>query len=436
MRIFRATWLVVLIAAASANAQQGPQDARFAIPRADVSIGFIHVDANAPPGICNCFGVNGGYINAEYKLKPWLGIIGDFTGGHGNDISDLHQNLTLLTYMGGARVSFPHGRFVPYVQMLAGEAHGSDSYFPTSSTYTTSADSLALSPGGGLDINLTPRIAIRAIQASYLRTTFPNGVDNEQNQLTLAVGVVMKFGMWSPRRGPAAPLSPQVAQDFDFSCSTNVNTLSPGEALHVTANSSAQDVTYTWSATAGQVLGNGNTIGIDTARLSDGVYYVTGTATRASGVSRRCEVAFRVATPAPPPPPVTVAPPPPPPPPPAPEARQKAFHDNIRDVYFDLNKSTLRPDARTTVDKDAAFLVENPEMHIQIGGFADQRGSSNYNLALGERRAHAVFDRLVADGVAADHIQIVTFGRDAQACTASNEACWQQNRRVGFVLQP
>jgi peptidoglycan-associated lipoprotein len=112
------------------------------------------------------------------------------------------------------------------------------------------------------------------------------------------------------------------------------------------------------------------------------------------------------------------------------------FHANIHDVYFDLNQSSLRPDAVKTIASDAEYLVAHKNIRIQIGGFADQRGSSKYNLALGERRANAVKDKLIEDGVDSSRIQIVTFGRDAQKCTADNETCWQQNRRVGFLRQP
>lgn len=95
-------------------------------------------------------------------MKNWLSIAGEFTGGHANNISLLGQNLTLMTYMAGPRVSHPGHRLVPFGQVLFGGAHGSDSYFPTFTSSTSSASSWALSSGGGLDVNLTRRFAIRA----------------------------------------------------------------------------------------------------------------------------------------------------------------------------------------------------------------------------------------------------------------------------------
>ena len=444
MRTLTVSLLLFLCTAAVVDGQAIPAGGRFNTPRGDVSVGFQHVDANAPPGICNCFGINGFYVSGDYTvLRPWLSIAGTFSRGHGNDISNLGQNLTLMTYMAGPKVSFAHRRFNPYAQALFGGAHGSDSYFPTGTTYTTSANSFAVQPGVGLDINVGGHFAVRAIEASYLHTQFPNGTTNSQNQLTLNAGVVFKWGSYSPgskaRPTPPVPepqLPPPPPQTFSFACSASGNMFNPGDAVHITTTASRDGspvpVFYAWRTSGGQVAGSGDNITIDTKGLTDGAYTVNGTASLTSDrtVTQQCEVSFRVSAPAPPPPAAVV------PPPPTPEQRQKSFRDNIKDIYFDVAKSELRPDQFPNLDKDATFLVQNPDMYIQIGGFADQRGSSAYNLALGERRANAVRDRLIAHGVKADRIQIVTFGRDAQACTANNESCWKQNRRVGFVLQP
>ena len=124
-----------------------------------------------------------------------------------------------------------------------------------------------------------------------------------------------------------------------------------------------------------------------------------------------------------------------PPPPPAIPSDEE-FRANVHDVYFDLNKSALRPEAIETIRKNSEYLAAHPNLRVQIGGFADQRGSATYNLALGERRATAVRQKLIEDGVSPDQIQIVSFGRNSQICTAGNEACWQSNRRVAFLSHP
>ncbi len=106
----------------------------------------------------------------------------------------------------------------------------------------------------------------------------------------------------------------------------------------------------------------------------------------------------------------------------------------LADVFFDLDQSTLRNDARAALAKNAEFLNRWTSTRITIEGHADERGTPEYNLALGERRAAAVRDYLTSLGVAADRIAVVSKGKEAPFCTESNEACWQQNRRGHFVF--
>ena len=106
----------------------------------------------------------------------------------------------------------------------------------------------------------------------------------------------------------------------------------------------------------------------------------------------------------------------------------------LADVFFNLDQSTLRNDARAALAKNAEFLNRWTSTRITIEGHADERGTPEYNLALGERRAAAVRDYLTSLGVAADRIAVVSKGKEAPFCTESNEACWQQNRRGHFVF--
>jgi len=132
---------------------------------------------------------------------------------------------------------------------------------------------------------------------------------------------------------------------------------------------------------------------------------------------------------------VTVnAPPPPPPPPPPSLTEEQLFAQNVKDVYFDYDKSDVRGDQQSLVQADAAFLQQHPNMSVTIEGHCDERGSTEYNLALGDNRASAVKNALVAAGVAADRVKTVSFGKEKPFCTESNEACWQQNRRGHFVM--
>jgi peptidoglycan-associated lipoprotein len=130
---------------------------------------------------------------------------------------------------------------------------------------------------------------------------------------------------------------------------------------------------------------------------------------------------------------VTVSVPTPPvEPPPSPDINE-LFRREVRDAYFDFNKADIRSDARDALTHDADFLRNNPGIRITIEGHCDERGSTEYNLALGDRRAGAVKQYLFSLGISADRISTVSFGKEKPFCSQSNEACWQQNRRGHFV---
>ena len=103
-------------------------------------------------------------------------------------------------------------------------------------------------------------------------------------------------------------------------------------------------------------------------------------------------------------------------------------------IYFDFDKSTIRPDAAATLDRKIPWLQANPGMRIRIEGNADERGSDEYNLALGQRRAASAKRYLVERGISADRFDLVSYGEERPVCTEHNEACWQQNRRDDFRI--
>ncbi len=113
---------------------------------------------------------------------------------------------------------------------------------------------------------------------------------------------------------------------------------------------------------------------------------------------------------------------------------EQMFEQNVKPAFFDYDSYEIRPDAQTTIAQDASFLTQHPTLKIVIGGYCDERGSTEYNLALGENRANAAKQALVNGGVAADRIRTVSYGKEKQFCTESTESCWQQNRRAGFSL--
>jgi peptidoglycan-associated lipoprotein len=110
------------------------------------------------------------------------------------------------------------------------------------------------------------------------------------------------------------------------------------------------------------------------------------------------------------------------------------FHAAVKDLFYDYDSFDLRPDAQVSASQAASFLVQHPDLHVLIGGYADERGSAEYNLALGENRANAAKTALVNAGIAPARIRIVSYGKEKQFCTESDESCWQENRRAQFTI--
>src|SRR5580704_1647691 len=125
----------------------------------------------------------------------------------------------------------------------------------------------------------------------------------------------------------------------------------------------------------------------------------------------------------------------PPPPPPQQEAidYDKLFLQEVRDAYFDFNKADVRADAREALAKTADFLRKYPQIRVTIEGHCDERGSTEYNLVLGDRRATAAKNYLVQLGISADRLTTTSLGKERPFCTESNEECWQRNRVGHFV---
>jgi peptidoglycan-associated lipoprotein len=113
---------------------------------------------------------------------------------------------------------------------------------------------------------------------------------------------------------------------------------------------------------------------------------------------------------------------------------EAAFHQNVKDVFFDYDSYDIRPDAQGSVQTAANYLNAHPAIKILIGGYCDDRGSAEYNLALGENRANAAKTALTTAGVAASRIRVISYGKEKQFCTEENESCWQQNRRGQFSM--
>lgn len=424
---------MLLTAGTAAVAQQGPPAPKSTGPRLELSLGFEHGQANAPPGTSDYFGLNGGYVSVGVHVTPWLSFVGDATGTHANDISILGQNLTLMTFNGGPRFQVTKRRLTPYAQALFGAARGSDSYFPTGTSYKTSATSLDLYAGGGLEYQLSHRFAIRAVEVDLLRTMFPNGSSNDQNHLMLSAGIVVKWGEHTIAPPPVVT-TPLRLSEISFTCSASQLTVPQGSTVEITGYARTEpdqvQLNYSWDSSGGVIEGVGRRIRINTAGLAVGDYKVMGHASLAStpSVETDCTAPFHVVAAA-----AEVKP--------APannddlKAKDIVFHENVADALFNYDSAEIRPDAKLAIEHAAQYLKSHPEIGVLIEGYADDRGSAEYNLALGAQRAQAAREALIGEGISADRLQIISFGKEAQVCTVANEACWQQNRRAAFSMR-
>ena len=110
------------------------------------------------------------------------------------------------------------------------------------------------------------------------------------------------------------------------------------------------------------------------------------------------------------------------------------FHANVKDVFFGYDTYDISPDAEGSIAQAARYLQEHPAIRILIAGYCDDRGSAEFNITLGENRANAVKQALVAAGISPDRIRTVSYGKERQFCTEEDESCYQQNRRGQFSI--
>jgi peptidoglycan-associated lipoprotein len=181
-----------------------------------------------------------------------------------------------------------------------------------------------------------------------------------------------------------------------------------------------------------------------TARSAKVILLMLALAVLLTGCPKR-PVSTGVAAPAPAPPAPTATPTPAPPaivtPAPAPApvapppAAQFAENDNLKDVYFDFDKSDIRPPDAKILDANAAWLKTRASDLVLIEGHCDERGTNEYNLALGERRARATMNYLLAQGLPASRITIISYGKERPVCSEHAESCWARNRRAHFLVK-
>lgn len=113
---------------------------------------------------------------------------------------------------------------------------------------------------------------------------------------------------------------------------------------------------------------------------------------------------------------------------------EQEFAQKVKDIYFDYDAYTVRSSDQAVLAADAAFLKQHPNIHFTVEGHCDERGSTEFNLALGDNRASAAKNALTQLGIPAASIRTISYGKEKPVCTESNEQCWQQNRRAHFII--
>ena len=192
---FAAVVLMIGMGWISAGAQQVETAPAYA--PLEISFDYSYARSNAAPGQCGCFNMIGGSSEVTIHAFRALSVVADLTGERATTIGPTAgDDLSLVVFTVGPRFShrFSGGKFTPFAQGLVGAAHGFDGLFPSSGgSLAGAANGLAVLAGGGLDLTINRHLAIRAIQADYLRTQLPNGQGNEQNLLRVSAGIVLRI---------------------------------------------------------------------------------------------------------------------------------------------------------------------------------------------------------------------------------------------------
>jgi peptidoglycan-associated lipoprotein len=234
--------------------------------------------------------------------------------------------------------------------------------------------------------------------------------------LVAAFGALMFLGACAKKAAPPPPTPPPSPTAPTASLSANPNTVNQG-----------QPTTLTWQTT------NATDVSIDgigpvdssgsrqVAPADSTTYHLV-----AKGPGGTQDATARVTVNAAPPPPAQQT---------SSATEEELFAQNVKDIYFDYDKADIRATDQSTIQADAQFLQQHAGIHITIEGHCDERGSTEYNLALGTSRADAVKNALIQAGVGGDRIKTYSYGKEKPFCTESNESCWQQNRRGHFVYE-
>jgi outer membrane protein OmpA-like peptidoglycan-associated protein len=230
----------------------------------DLAVTFATERSQVVPSVC-CFWFKGGGVDAAVTFWKGFGIAASLTGDHASNVTP-GVDVSKIAFMAGPRYTWTganHRRLQIYAQGLFGEAHGFDGLYPATGAATSSANSLAIQAGGGLNLYLNRNWGLRLLEADYVRTALPNAADNVQNDMRLAFGVTYHIQGAAP-----APVT--------LSCAASPALVFPGDPVAVTATAGGLNpklnAVYSWSGAG--VAGNGASATVATGALAPGSYTV------------------------------------------------------------------------------------------------------------------------------------------------------------------
>ena len=414
-----------------AAAMPQARDTDIYVPRYELFLGYSNFRAVPMSSSGNRIAwLSGGSTSLAFNANRYLGLVMDFGGYHANrfgpdappsgGVVDASGNV--FSYMAGPRLSFRHDRFTPFVQALFGAVHASDVTLDGCSgvgcTPLPSENAFAMTAGGGLDFSLSPHISVRLFQAEYAMTRFRDptsiaGNPGTQNDLRLSVGIVLRFGGSHPHAHvsspppPPPPAEPPPNRPPTLSCSADRSSMVAGERAQITATASSPDnnpLTYSWSASGGQILGSGPSVTFDSSGMEPGTSTVIGHVDDGQGGNADCSVSLEVQAAA-----EAIAP----------VELEKALA--LHSIYFPTAQPTVQnPDGglvesqqailRTLAEEFKKYLEFKPDAHLTLEGHADERASVEYNDALAERRVAVSKRFLVEQGVPETSIETQSFG--------------------------
>jgi len=232
---------------------------------------------------------------------------------------------------------------------------------------------------------------------------------------TIALAAILALGACKKKVAPPPPPPPPPPAAPTASVSVSPDTIQSGQSATLSwQTTNATDVSI-------DGIGAVQPTGSQSVTPSDSTTYHL----VAKGSGGTQEATTRLTVTAPPPPMAVTSSP----------SEEDLFGRNVKDIYFDYDKSDIRGDQQAAIQADMLFINQHSNINFTIEAHCDSRGSTEYNLALGDQRASAVKSALTTAGINPSRIKTISYGKEKPFCMEENEACWQQNRRGHFVYQ-